>query len=159
MEEAATYVALIVDRMRAKWPELRGQLVASYGDHVGLSEDDANVAEAILAAVAIGLQTLDRTVEVNRATQLRSAVRDVVVDRFGTDDAAIAVDHYEELWQRTNDPRGLGMGFIMSVLGEDPASARSDPGLILYKTERILGGAIIETAVGAWEQTLGEKGE
>lgn len=151
---ASTYVATILERLQARWPEIRQVLVSAYGRHPALADDDANYAEAALAALAVGLQALDQSAPPSLTSQLRPAVYDAVIDRFGTPEAATALDQYSELWDRTRDPSGLGMGFIMSVLGEEP-KREGEHAILRYRTEKLAGGTLIDVAVGVWPEVLG----
>lgn len=153
-EAASAYVTAILERMTTSWSEIRARLAEAYARHPGLAEDDANFAEAALAAMAVGMQTLDRTADAALIERLRAALPAVVAKQFGTEEAAQALTLYEELWQRTRDPRGFGLGFIMRVLGEDPSRISSTTDLIRYKTEKVVGGALIDAAVGVWGKVL-----
>lgn len=154
MTKAADYVAIVRDRVAIKWPEIRGQLAEAYGDHPGLAEERANQAEAELAALAIGLQALDRAAQTDVAQNLRAEVRDAVRAVYETDDAAVALMEYEDLWRRTLDPKGFGMGFVMQVLGDEPDAATSELEFSHHRTEKLVGGALIEAALGVWEEVL-----
>ena len=154
MTKATDYVAIVRDRVAIKWPEIRGQLAETYGDHPGLAEERANQAEAELAALAIGLQALDRAAQTDVAENLRAEVHDAVRAAYDTDDAAIALMEYEDLWRRTLDPKGFGMGFVMQILGDEPDAATSELEFIHHRTEKVIGGALIEAGIGVWDEVL-----
>lgn len=156
-ETGASYLARTLGRAQVKWPEIRDRLIASYGDHPKLADENANFAEAALAALAVGLQTLDRLVDQDRSARLRSAVHPQIVERFGSEEAVEAVTLYEDLWLRTRDPRGLGLGFIMRILGEEAPPADDDQ-LVRYRTETIVGSAIVDVSLGVWEELLNRHG-
>lgn len=159
LQTGAIYLTRILERAQAKWPEIRDRLAASFGDHPELADENANFAEAALAALAIGLQTLEHLVDPDRGAKLRSAVHAQIVERFGSEEAVEAVTLYEDLWLRTRDPRGLGLGFIMRILGEDATPPANDDQLIRYRTETIVGSAIVDTSLGVWEELLNRRGE
>jgi hypothetical protein len=150
---ADRYVDRIARHVAERWPDLAKRLVAAYPSHLN---EPIGLAEATLAAAGVGMQEARTGVAADIADRLRTAAAAALTSRFEHGDAAAIGASYDELWTRTGDPRAIGLGFVMRVIGDDPGDAGGGRPIIHFTVEKILGGAIVEAASGAWSEILSE---
>ena len=153
-EAADRYVDTVSRQVAARWPDLSQRVATAYPaplDHtVGL-------IEATLAAAGLGMREIHGAVPPEIESRLRQAVASSLRSRFEHEAAWEIGESYEELWRNTGDPRAIGMGFVMRAVGHDPGDGGGGQPLVHFTVEKILGGAIVEAALGAWSEILAER--
>ncbi len=148
---ADRYVNGVARRVAEKWPELAERLATAYTSDL---DDAVGLTEATLAAAGVGMREVRGGIAPEVEGRLRTAVASALASRFAQVAAAEIGESYEELWMSTGDPRAIGMGFVLRVVGHDPGDTGGGRPLIHFTVEKIVGGAIVEAAVGAWTEIL-----